>query len=206
MHMMMMAESSGTEQSVSAVSSSHVGKQLEILGRGLPNPDGTAMTSEIAWEDCEQEGQGEAQLETNVVSREVFNRIIYDNNRRARETGHPSQVMEPVLGSPLPCDEYGNRYDRMAKVPTISSADDSSLSPPPTTNYGGSEIAFPSCTPRERVQSPLPATNHEGSLLGLPLSALPQDPFSTPRVHQQKVKLVSENEPHAPILLHILHK
>jgi len=146
MDKMMMAESSGTEQAVSAVSSSHVGKQLEILGRGLPNPDGTAMTSAGAWEDCEQEGQGE----------------------------HPSRVMEAVLGS-QPCDEYG------VKVHTISSYDDSSLSRPPMTSYGGSEISFRSRTPRERVESPLPTTNYEGSLLGLPPSALPQDLFSTRR-------------------------
>ena len=55
------------------------------------------------------------------------------------------------------------------------------MSPPPTTSYGGSEVSFPSQTPRERVDTPLPSTNYEGSLLGLPPSALPQDPFSTPR-------------------------
>jgi len=87
--------------------------------------------------------------------------------------------MEPVLGTP-PCDEYGNRRSQQHSVHTISS-DDSSLSPPLTTNYGGSEISFPSQTPRERVLSPLPSTNYEGSLRGLPPSALPQDPFSTPR-------------------------
>jgi len=54
-------------------------------------------------------------------------------------------------------------------------------SPPPTTNYGGSEISFPSQTPKERVQSPMPSTNYEGSLMGLPLSALLEDPFSTSR-------------------------
>jgi len=65
---------------------------------------------------------------------------------------------------------------------SVGSQDSSELSsPPPTTNYGGSEISFPSQTPRERVMSPPPTTNYEGSLLGLPPSALPQDPFSTPR-------------------------
>jgi len=53
--------------------------------------------------------------------------------------------------------------------------------PPPTTNYGGSEISFPSQTPAERVPSLQPSTIYEGSLLGLPPSALPQDPFLTPR-------------------------
>jgi len=66
---------------------------------------------------------------------------------------------------------------------SVDSQESSRLSsPPPTTSYGGSEISFPSQTPRETVLSPLPATNYsEGSLLGLPPSALPQDPFSTPR-------------------------
>jgi len=60
--------------------------------------------------------------------------------------------------------------------------DSSELSPPPTTtNYRGSEISFPSQTPTEMVLSPLPSTNYEGSLRGLPPSALPADPFSTPR-------------------------
>jgi len=79
-----------------------------------------------------------------------------------------------VLSTPVTGDDA-------VTLPTISSDDDSSLSPLPTTSYGGSEISFPSQTPRERVSSPLPSTNYEGSLLGLPLRALPQDPVSTPR-------------------------
>jgi len=60
--------------------------------------------------------------------------------------------------------------------------DSSELWPPPISSYGRSQISFPSQTPRERILSPLPSTNYsKGSLLGLPLSALPQDPFSTPR-------------------------
>jgi len=62
--------------------------------------------------------------------------------------------------------------------------DGSELSSPPAMNYGGSKISFPSQTPRERVFSPLPSTNYQGSLMGLPLSALnklTEDPFSTPR-------------------------
>jgi len=48
------------------------------------------------------------------------------------------------------------------------------------TNYRGSEISFPSQTPRKREPSPLPTTNYEGSLLGVPPSVQPLDPFSTP--------------------------
>jgi len=88
--------------------------------------------------------------------------------------------MEPVEGS-AKCDEHGNRVSQMAKVHTIAS-DDSLLSPPPSMSYGGSEISFPSQTPGKRVGSLQLTMNYsEGSLLGLPPSALPQDPFSTPR-------------------------
>jgi len=82
--------------------------------------------------------------------------------------------MEAVSGTPQ-CDEYGNRLSQQHEVHIIS--DGSSLSSPPTTDYGGSDIPFPFQMPRERVLSPLPSTNYEGSLLGLPPSALPQDPF-----------------------------
>jgi hypothetical protein len=69
--------------------------------------------------------------------------------------------------------EGGTRYEG-AKVLTISDGTGSALSsPPPTKDYGGSEISFP-----EKTQS----TSYEGSLLALPPSALPQDPFATPRV------------------------
>ena len=78
-------------------------------------------------------------------------------------------------------DEEGNLVYKEPRVYTIPSDDGSSLSPPPTTSYGGSEISFPSQTPRERVFSPLPSTNYKGSIMGLPPSALPEDPFSTPR-------------------------
>jgi len=62
----------------------------------------------------------------------------------------------------------------MANIHTIS--DDSSLSSPPATSYGGSSVLFPSQTPQ-----PEQSTQYEGSLSALPPSALPQDHFSTPR-------------------------
>jgi len=116
------------------------------------------------------------------LTREQFNQGVRVHNAEVAAAGHLSQVMEPVLGTP-PCDEYGNIRSQQHSVHTILS-DDSSLSPPPTTKYGGSEISFPSQTPGERVLSPRPSTNYEGSLMGLPLSALNalmEDPFSTPR-------------------------
>jgi len=173
-----MAESSGTEHTDS---SSGIGKQLEKMGRAEgTDPNGTAMTSEIAMEGREEEGQAVA-LDAVTLPREVYNRIIYDNNRKARESGHPSQVMEPVLGL-APCDKYRIRFSQMDRAQTISSDDSSELSsPPPITNYGGSEVQFPSQTPRSRRDTPRPSTNYEGSVLVFPPSALPMDPFSTPR-------------------------
>jgi len=176
-----MSETSRPEQSVSAISSSHIGDVLdrhhEITGPPSTGRDGTATTSEIAHEEVGNDLGGEA----ITLPRALFNQGIRIHNAEVRAAGHPSQIMEPVLGE-APCDEYGNRRSQQHDVHTISSDDLSELSPPLTTSYGGSEISFPSQTPRERILSPLPSTNYsEGSHLGLPLSALPQDSFSIPR-------------------------
>jgi hypothetical protein len=104
------------------------------------------------------------------LPREVFNAAVRIHNAEARETGHLSQVVEPVWGE-AKVDEYGNRFSQEKKVYTIS--DDSSLSPPPTTDYGGSSIPFP-----EKTQS----TKYEGSIVAFPPSAIPLDPFATPRL------------------------
>jgi len=171
------------ESSSAGDESSGIGELLKDRKGPLPtDPDGTATTSEIAREEL-GDYLGEVQPAAVTLTREQFNQGVRIHNAEARAAGHPSQIMEPVLGTP-PCDEYGNRRSQQHSVHTISSDDGSSLSPPPTTSYGGSEISFPSQTPRERVQSPLPSTTYEGSLMGLPLSALnalSEDPFSTPR-------------------------
>jgi len=88
--------------------------------------------------------------------------------------------MEPVLGM-APCDKFGRRFSQMDRAQTILSDDESSLSPPPTTSYGGSEIQFPSQTPRDEDNSPVPTTSYGGSIVATPPSALTIDPFSTPR-------------------------
>jgi len=165
------------EASSAGDESSGIGQLLKDRKGPLPtDPDGTATTSEIAREELgDYLGVQQAAV---TLTREQFNQGVRIQSAEVRAEGHPSQVIEPIWGTAEVIDEYGNR--RSHAVQTISS-DDSSLSPPPTTSYGGSEISFPSQTPRERVQSPLPTTNYEGSLMGLPLSALPQDPFSTPR-------------------------
>jgi len=159
------SSSAGTEES------SHIGKLLEKTGPHSTDSEDTAIL-----EVGDRLG-GEAV----TLPREVFNRGVRIHNAEAVAAGRFDQIMLPVLG-PDPCDEYGNRFSRQGTVHTISSDDGSSLSPPPTTSYGGSEISFPSQTPRERGLSPLPTTNYEGSLMGLPPSTLPQDTFSTPRV------------------------
>jgi len=158
--------------------SSRKGAQMKIA-RDLQDqdPDGTATISEVAWEEL-GDYLGEVQLAAVTLTRDQFNQGIWIHNAKVRAEGHPSQVLELIWGMAEVIDEYGNRHSHA--VHTISS-DDSSLSPPPTTRYGGSEISFPSQTPRENILSPSPVTNYEGSLLGLPLSALPEDPFSTPR-------------------------
>jgi len=157
--------------------SSGIGAQM-IKARELQeqDPDGKATTSEIAREELGDYLGGPV-----VLPREVYNKTARMHNDEAREKGHPSQIVLTVhSGSSV--DEEGNLVYKQPRVYTIPSDDGSALSSPPlTTNYGRSEISFPSQTPRERVLSPLPVTNYEGSLLGLPPSAIPQDPFLTPR-------------------------
>jgi len=161
--------------------SSHIGELIKDREGPLPtDPDGTAMTSEIA-----RDKQGDylgVQPQAGVVTltRERFNQGVRIPNAEVRTAGHPSQAIEPIWGASQVSDEYGNRHPHA--VHTISSDEGSDMSsPPPTTNYRGSEISFPMQTPGERVTSPLPSTNYEGSLLGLPPSALPDNLFSTPR-------------------------
>jgi len=175
-------EKMSSAQSTTTTTSSGIGAILEqqndkITGPLPIDPDGTATTSEIAREEL-GDYLGVQPAAVNLT-REQYNQGVRIHNAEVRADGHPSQVIEPIWRENSVIDEYGNR--RKHDVHTISSDDDSSLSPPPTTSYGGSEISFPSQTPRERDQSPLPSTNYEGSLMGLPPSAIPQDPFSTPR-------------------------
>jgi len=137
----------------------------------IVDPDGTATTSEIAREGHENDQQLVEQPEAITLPRDVFNQAVRIHNKEARESGHPSQVVEPVWG-PSQRDQYGRPLE--GQVHTISSDDDSSLSPPPTTSYGGSDVSFPQQTQEE-------STQYEGSLLALPPSAILQDPFSVPR-------------------------
>jgi len=112
-----------------------------------------------------------------------------EDDLRRREN---SQATSRAETGQLPSDlddmrAYSDLTGKTGVTGVTRYADDGSSelsTPPPTTDYGGSEISFPSQTPRERVQSSPSSTNYEGSLRGLPLSALNAlsgDPFSTPR-------------------------
>jgi hypothetical protein len=159
---------------VSDTSSSHVGEQLEAMGRG-PQQDldyeGTATTFEVAGggEAVEEKQEENFQPPAITLPRDVFNKAVRIHNQQAREQGHPSQVVSPAYS--VNKDKEGNKYEK-ARVYTISSDDGSSLSPPPTTDYGGSQIPYP-----DRTQ----CTKYGGSIVAFPPSAVPQDPFSTPR-------------------------
>ena len=97
-----------------------------------------------------------------TLTREQFNQGVRIHNAEVIEGGHLSQIIEPIWNENSVIDEFGNRRDHAVHM--ISSDDGSSLSPPLTTSYGGSEISFPSQTPGERDLSHRPSTNYEGSL------------------------------------------
>jgi len=158
--------------------SSGIGEQLRIA-RDLEDPDRTATTSEIAREDV-GEFLGKEQPKAVVLPREVYNMGVRIHNAEVRAAGHPSQIMEPVFGTAL-CEEYGVRKSQKHDVQPISSDTSSVLLSPPATDYGGSDIPFPSQTPVQRVPTPCPMTSYGGSVVAMPLSALPTDPFTTPR-------------------------
>jgi len=147
-----------TESEASAVSSSHIGDLIEDREGPLrTDPDGTATTSEIAQEELGY--YLGVQPAAVTLTREQFNQGVRIQNAEVRAEGHPSQVIKPIWRENSVIDEYGN--SRKHAVVTIPSDDDSSLSPPLTASYGGSEISFPSQTPRERAATPLPSTKYE---------------------------------------------
>jgi len=145
-------------------------------------------------EKMERELHGDSEYERlrDKENKEVFEAglrraRIEDDLRRAEDSQATSRVETGQLPSDLnDMREYSDLTGKtgVTGITRYGSDNSSELSPPPpTTNYGGSEISFPSQTPGRRISTPRPSTNYEGSLLGLPPSALPQDPFSTPRVN-----------------------
>jgi len=175
----------------SAVSSSHIGRLLDEV-TGPVTEDGTAEKDEREdLEQIERELHGDSEYERlrDEEKKEEFEVGLrfarIKDDLRWRENSQATSTMET---GHLPSDlddmrEYSDLTGKtgVTGITRYGSDDSSELSPPPTTSYWGSDISFPSQTPRERVLSPLPTTSYGGSLLGLPPSALPEDPFSTPK-------------------------
>jgi len=119
------------------------------------------------------------------------------HNQEAREEAHPSQEVSTVHGRSSR-DKEGNQVYKQHRVCMIPDSTRSATmryrsgcvgsqessrrsSPPPTTNYVGSEISFPSQTPREAAP-PTAVTSYRGSVVAMPPSAHPEDPVTEPRV------------------------
>jgi len=181
-----------SETSERGTESSHIGGLLDkITGPVTVSDEDGATDSEVAREEKEFFGTAEyerlrAEEKNDEFEYGLHKARIEDELRRAEDSQATSRADTGQLPSNI--NDMRAYSDLTGKtgvtgITRYGSDDSSELSTPPaTTNYGGSEISFPSQTPRERVSSPQPTTNYsEGSLLGLPLSALPQDPFSTPR-------------------------
>jgi len=180
--------------SVASEESSHIGGLLDkITGPVMVSDEDGATNPEVAREEKEFFGTAEyerlkAEEKNDEFEYGLHKARIEDDLRRAEGSQATSRVDTGQLPSDI--NDMRTYSDLTGKtgvtgITRYGSDDSSELSTPPaTTNYGGSEISFPSQTPRERVATPLPSTNYEGSLKGLPLSALnalTEDPFSTPR-------------------------
>jgi len=193
-----MAKTMSDENNILDTESAYSGTGAQmIVARDLQDPGEIATTSEVAREELGQNmGERLSKSATvHTISRDHDSSLspLPVMSYGGREISFPSQTPRESIISPLPttnCEGHLlglppsalRQFSQVAIVRTVSSNDDSSMSPLATTCYGGSEISFPSQTPRERILSPLPTLNDEGSLLGLPPNALLQDPCSTPRV------------------------
>ena len=177
--------------SVVSEENSHIGGLLDEITGPVIDHGTVAERNDLETLERELHGDSDDERLRDEEEKEEFETglrraPIDDELRRAENSQATSRVDTGQLPSDL--NDMRSYSDLKGKTGvtgiTRYGSDDSSASstPPATMNYGGSEISFPSQTPRERVLTPLPATNYsEGSLLGLPPSALLQDPFSTPR-------------------------
>jgi len=103
-----MAEESTSGASVT--SSSHIGQQLEMMGRNQLDPDETATTSEI-----DREEPGDCLGGPVVHPREVYNEMARMHNEEARDTEHSSELMSTVHGRSI-VDEDGNSVYKQPRV------------------------------------------------------------------------------------------
>jgi len=174
----------------SVISSSHIGQLLDEITGPVEESGGSVMPSESNPEEREFFGTQEYNRLKAEEKKEEFEYGLHkarieDELRRCEDSQATSRADTGQLPSDL--EEMRSYSDLTGKtgvtgITRYGSDDSSELSPPPsTTNYGGSKIPFTLQTPRERVVSPLPTTDYGGSHLGLPPSAQPRDPFSTPR-------------------------
>jgi len=174
----------------SDVSSSHIGAQLNKITGPLTESGESVIPSESNQEEREFFGTAEydrlkAEEKQDEFEYSLHKAKIADDLRRRENSQATSGVEYRQLSRDM--DELRVYSDLTGKtgvtgITRFGRDDNSELSLPPITSYGGSEISFPSQTPRQSILSPLTSMNYsEGSLLGLPLSALPQDAFLTPR-------------------------
>jgi len=158
--------------SVASEESSHIGQLLDKI-TGPLTTEGTVTNSEVAREEPKFFGTEEyerlwAEEKNDEFEYGVHKARIEDDLRRAEDSQATSRVGTGQLPSDLnDMKAYSDLTGKtgVTGITRYGSDDSSELSPPPTTNYGGSEISFPSQTPRERVSTPLPSTTYEGSLM-----------------------------------------
>ena len=159
-----MAEELLSKASESSVaSSSHIGKLLdEITGPVTEDRAGECERDDLKQMQRELHGDSEYERLRNEEKKEEFEAGLryarVEDDLRRREN---SQATSRVETGQLPSDLNDMRVysDLTGKtgdtgITRYANDDSSELSPPPTTSYGGSEISFPSQTPRERVLSP----------------------------------------------------
>jgi len=174
----------------SVTSSSHIGRLLDkVMGPVSDQSQKSVMVDSKA-EFLERQYHGTQEYERleEEEKPEMFEyglrkARIEDDLRRREDSQATSRVESGQLPSDL--DEMRTHSELTGKtgvtgITRYGTDESSDLSSPPVTNYGGSEVSFPSQTPRQ-------STEYEGSIVGFPPSAIPQDPFTTPRASGKSI-------------------
>jgi len=143
----------------SATSSSGIGAQLDKITGPLTESGESVMPPESNPEERAFFGTAEyerlkAEEEKDEFEYRVHKARIEDELRRCEFSQATSRIGTRQLPSDL--DKMRAYSDLMGKtgvmgITRYGSEDSLELSPPLTTNYGGSEVSFPSHTPREGV-------------------------------------------------------
>jgi len=179
----------------SAVSSSHIGEVLDrhldlITAPPSSPPEIAQRRSELAHEERLREFHATAEYERlrpgeeqDRIETSLFRARIEDDSRRRENSQATPRVESGQLRSNLDNMRAYSDLTGTTGVTGITrygSDDSSELSSPPTTEYGGSVISCPSQTPRH-------STEYQGSIVGFPPSAAPQDLFMTPRASSKSI-------------------